>query len=503
MGQRGQGARKKPVKDRGLVAPNGGGAETGCVRGYPSWWGRLVRVALPALVLPAIVTAVAALPFRVSSTTAALAFVLSVTAAVLLGGFPAGLTASVVSFLALNFFFTPPVGTFSVQKTEDLVALVVFLLVSGVVGALVSRATAQRHRAERREREARLLQHLGTRLISGESTKSVLESFGRALVDLTGVTRYEVRMDPDGRVEAEVGDSARPGMLVDEFPIVVGADRAGVIRTYSPSEGAPLGEGERHLVQTFTAQLALALEGTRLATLARDAQMDAERSQLQAALLQSVTHDFRTPLASITASVTGMLDAEAHLSDTDRTELLETIRQEAERLDRLVRNLLDLSRLRAGALTPSKRQTAIEEVVEGVLARLEPLLRRHRLNIVLRDDLPEVPIDVVQIDQALTNILENAAKYSPVGSQISVSVARWESSVQVRIADQGTGIEPDLRTRVFEPFLRGDGAVSGSGLGLAIAHAVVAAHRGTIWIEDAPGGGTAVVFRLPVHEAGR
>jgi two-component system sensor histidine kinase KdpD len=160
-----------------------------------------------------------------------------------------------------------------------------------------------------------------------------------------------------------------------------------------------------------------------------------------------------------------------------------------------------LSRLRAGALTPSKRPAAIEEVVEGVLAHMEPTLRMHRLNVILREGLPEIPIDVVQIDQALTNILENAAKYSPAGSQISVSAARWQDAVQVRIADQGTGIDPELRRRVFEPFFRSDGAVSGSGLGLAIAHAVVVAHGGTIWIEDAPGGGTAVVFRLPIRDA--
>lgn len=464
-------------------------------------WPPALRVAVPALALPGIVTVAAGLPFRISTTTAALGFVLAVTAAVLIGGSGAGLTASLLSFLALNFFFTPPVGTFSVRKTEDLVALVVFLVVSAVVGALVSRATTQRHRAERREREARLLQHLGTRLISGETTQRVLESFGRALVDLTGVARFEVRMEPDGALEASVGEPAGGAMVSEEFPIVVGEHRAGVIRTHTAPDGPHLGEGERHLIRTFTAQLALALEGTRLATLAQEAQVDAERSRLQAALLQSVTHDLRTPLASITAAVTSLLDEDAELAPADRTELLETILQEADRLDRLVGNLLDLSRLRAGALTPSKRPTAIDEVIEGVLARLEPTLRGHTLNVVLREDLPEVPIDVVQVDQALTNILENAAKYSPPGSQISVSAARWENTVQVRIADQGTGIDPELQRRVFEPFFRGDGALSGSGLGLAIAHAVVLAHDGTIWIENAPGGGTAVVFRLPVPES--
>lgn len=455
---------------------------------------------VPAVVLPAIVTGMAALPFRVSRTTAALAFVLTVTAAALVGGFPAGLTASLISFLALNFFFTPPVGTLSVGKTEDLVALVVFLLVSAVVGALVSRATAQRHRAERREREARLLQHLGTRLISGESPTRVLESFGRALVELTGVAHYEARLEPGDRIEAEVGESAQPGMGMEAFPIVVGGERAGEIRTYSPSSDTYLAEGERHLVRTFAAQLALALEGTRLATVAREARVDAERSKLQAALLQSVTHDFRTPLASITASVTGMLDPEAHLSRADRRELLDTIQQEAERLNRLVGNLLDLSRLRAGALTPSRQPAAIDEVIEGVVGRMEPVLRSHTLKLVLRDDLPDLPIDVVQIDQALTNIFENAAKYSPPGSQITVSAARWEGTVQVRIADQGPGIPSDARSRAFEAFERGEDSGGGTGLGLAIAHAVVTAHGGSIWIEDAPGGGAAVVFRLPIGE---
>jgi two-component system, OmpR family, sensor histidine kinase KdpD len=461
-------------------------------------WG--LRMVVPAVVLPSLVTGAAALPFRPSTAMAALGFVLAVTIAALIGGSGAGLLASVLSFLALNFFFTPPVGTFSVGKTEDLVALVVFLFVSAVVGALVSRMNAQRHRAERREREARLLQHLGTRLISGETPEKVLESFGRALLDLTPIARYEAQMGSDGSVAPALGETSDVGMGREDFPVVVGDHRVGVIRTFIPTSGPRLAEGERHLIRTFVAQLGLALEGARLATLAQEAQVDAERSRLEAALLQSVTHDLRTPLASITAATSSLLDPEANLGQADRADLLETVLQEAARLDRLVVNLLDLTRLRAGALTPSKRTTALDEVIEAVLSRLGPLLQDHALNVVLRDDLPEIPIDVVQMDQAITNILENAAKYSPPRSQINISAARWENTVQVRIADQGTGIDPALRAQVFEPFFRGDGTVTGSGLGLAIAHAVVVAHGGTIWIEDAPGGGTAVVFRLPIDE---
>ena len=483
------------------MATDHGGVETESVVPLrPSRWPGAARVVIPAVTFPAVVTAVAALPFETSTVMAALGFVLAVTGAALAGGSAAGLLASVLSFLALNFSFTPPVGTFSVGKTEDLVALVVFLLVSAVVGTLVSRATAQRDRAERREREARLLQHLGARLLSGASPESVFERFGRALVELTGLPRYEVALPPDARVVAGIGAPVGREMRREDFPLAVGGEAVAEIRTYSRAEGPSLGEGERHLIRSFASQMALALESTRLATEAMEARDRAERSQLQAALLQSVTHDLRTPLASIIASVTSMLDPDADLDRAGRTELLETISGEAERLDRLVGNLLDLTRLRAGALTPSKRLTAIDEVIEGVLARLAPVLEGHQLNVVLREDLPEVPVDVVQVDQALTNILENAAKYSPPGSQISVSAARWEDTVQVRIADQGTGIDPEVRRQVFEPFFRSDGAVSGSGLGLAIAHAVVVAHGGTIWIEDAPGGGTAVVFRLPVRE---
>jgi two-component system sensor histidine kinase KdpD len=474
-------------------------AETGAVAiRFSRWWPR-TRAVVVAVVAPAVITAAATLPFQTSTAMAALGFVLAVTVAALVGGSAAGLVASVLSFLALNFFFTPPVGTFSVGTTEDLVALLVFLFVSAVVGTLVSRAQAQRYRAERREREARLLQRLGTRLLSGESPRSVFETFGRALVELTGLARYEVEVEGGAGGHIEVARDGAVDTPPEEFPLEAAGERIALIRTYGPPERPRLGQEERHLIATFTAQMALALEGKRLADVARDAQVDAERSSLQAALFSSVTHDLRTPLASITAAVTSLQDREVTLSDEDRRELLDTIRHEAERLNRLVGNLMDLSRLRAGALVPSKRPTPIEEVIEGVLARLEPLLRGRRLNVLVREDLPDVPMDVVQVDQVLTNLVENAVKFSPAGSELTIQAARWEDSVQVRVADRGQRIPPKLRARAFEPFVRGEGDGAGTGLGLAIARAIVVAHGGSIWIEDAPGGGTAVVFRLPAR----
>jgi two-component system sensor histidine kinase KdpD len=246
--------------------------------------------------------------------------------------------------------------------------------------------------------------------------------------------------------------------------------------------------------------MALAVEGMQLAVTAREAQMEAETNKLRAALFSSVTHDLRTPLASITASVTSLLDSAATFAEHDREELLATIKQEAERLNRLVGNLLDLSRLRAGALVPTRNLAAIDELVEGVLARLEPTLRGHTVRLLAREDVPEVSADVVQVDQLLTNVLENAAKFSPAGSQIAISTTLWQGRVRVTVADQGRGIPEADRERVFEPFVRGaatDGA--GTGLGLSIARAVAVVHGGSIWIETAPGGGTAVVFELPIE----
>jgi two-component system sensor histidine kinase KdpD len=271
----------------------------------------------------------------------------------------------------------------------------------------------------------------------------------------------------------------------------------GRITIYS-SEGGSIRAEERGLVEVFAGQMALALQGMRLTEVARDARLEAEGAASRAALFSSVTHDLRTPLSSITASVTSLLDEDTDFAPEDRRELLDTIRHEAARLNRLVANLLDLSRMRAGALVPTKETVSIDEVIGGVLARLAPVVRDHELEVTVRDGVPEISVDVLQLDQLLTNLLENAAKFSPKGAPITLTVAGWRDGVQVRLSDKGPGIAPTEREKVFDAFVRGDGATAGgSGLGLAIAKAIVDAHRGRIWIEDSPGGGSTFVFELP------
>jgi two-component system sensor histidine kinase KdpD len=282
--------------------------------------------------------------------------------------------------------------------------------------------------------------------------------------------------------------------------MVARGNEIGQILLFEATPHARLTDEERSVVQTFAGQMGLALEGIRLGAEASKARLEAETNRLRAALFSAVTHDLRTPLASITASVTSLQDADASFTAGDRSDLLETIHQEADRLNRLVGNLLDLSRIRAGALVPSRTPAAVDEVIEGVVARLQPLLVRHEIRLMLRDNLPDVPMDVMQIDQVVTNLLENAVKFSPPGTPIRVSAGRWQDAVEVRVSDRGPGIPQDERDRMFEPFVRGDrNASEGAGLGLSIGRAIVESHGGRIWIEGTPGGGTTVVFQLPVR----
>jgi two-component system sensor histidine kinase KdpD len=219
-------------------------------------------------------------------------------------------------------------------------------------------------------------------------------------------------------------------------------------------------------------------------------------------MFSSVTHDLRTPLASIKAGVTSLLDPSVEYDTRQESELLTTILEETDRLNRLVGNILDLARIRAGALSPVRSDSSLDETVEAVVARMRPRLDHVTVDLRIRDDLPDVPVDGMQMDQVLTNLLENAARYSPAGSTVQVSAAAFRDRAQVRVVDHGPGVPPEDRERVFEAFYRGERSpeTPGSGLGLAIANAIVTAHGGRIWIEGAPAGGTAVVFEIPIQE---
>jgi two-component system, OmpR family, sensor histidine kinase KdpD len=463
---------------------------------------RPIWVLTVAVLSPAVAT-LAGLPIRhVEPVGAASILLLSVVLAAAVGGLASGLAASALAFASLNFFFTPPLHTLRVERAEDVVALAVFLLVAVIVGSLVARAVDQRDLAARREEETRLLDELTTLLLSGKPLPRVLNDVAAALLEPFDLARCEIRaVVTDQRIEATAErPGARVGASRHVVPIAGGGASFGELTAIRGAEAAPVGPHDDELLRAHARQLAGAFERAELDSRVRGAQRESETNELRAALFSSVTHDLRTPLASIKASVTGLLGEDVELTPEQERELSETILEETDRLDRLVGNILDLARIRSGALAPATEPTPVDEAIEAVLHRLRRDLTPFHVRVLIRPDLPDVMADPLQLDQVLSNILENAIRFSPPDGNIIVSAApARSSSVRLRIADDGPGIPAELRERVFEPFHRGDagGSRAGTGLGLAIARAIVSAHRGRIWIEETPAGGAAVILELP------
>jgi two-component system sensor histidine kinase KdpD len=440
------------------------------------------------------------LPFEERVSVASI-YLLAVVVAAAIGGLSSGLAAALLAFLGLNFFFTPPRHTFRVERAEDFIALLVFLIVAMIVGALLARALEERGRAEQREQETRLLGYLSAKLLSGDAIDRVLTDFASSLLDPFGLARCEIRATLD---DVEVGGVAeRPGVTPgtgEVVPLIVTEAAFGTL-TASRAEGTPPLSAEQHvLLEAVAKQAALALERAQMAERIRGAQLESETNQTRAALFSSVTHDLRTPLSSIKAGVTSLLDPSASHDSLQQRDLLTTILEETDRLNRLVGNLMDLSKIRAGAMIPAREPIAVDETVAAVVARLSPKLEGVRISLAIRPNLPDVLADPMQVDQVLTNLLENAIGHSPRGGEVRLSATRYRDMIQIRVADRGPGVPPAERERVFEAFYRGHPASGrpGSGLGLAIARAIVVEHGGRIWVEGAPGGGTVVVFELPL-----
>jgi len=430
----------------------------------------------------------------------ALLLILVVVGAAAIGRLWPALLSAAVAFVCLDYFFTEPRHTFRVSKAEDLFALAVFLVVAAAVSAAISTVLEQRSMAEFREHQVRALYHVVSRLLSGQPLDQVLSELASSLRTLYGLAACRVLVaETSGELRERAASGAAGAFGVTSVPLI--AEGRVVGRIEMAGQGA-VGPAEIEVLKTFAGQLALALERARLGEEAESARLEAEASRIRAALFSSVTHDLRTPLASITAGASSLLEEGVPFSEEQRTELLRTIFEESQRLNRPVGNPTDLSRLRAGALVPSTQPVPIEDLVSSVVERLRPVMAGRPLRVRVRDDIPPVPMDVVQMDQALTNLLENAIRYSPPDSEITVSAGRWEDSVELKVADRGPGIPPEQRGRAFEEFYRRDVGTrrGGTGLGLAIVHAVVAAHGGSTWIEETPGGGTTVGFRLPLRE---
>lgn len=470
-------------------------------------WGRLSLRGLAAGLLATLLAlSLALLTQELGAASGVAIFMLAVTIAAVTGGLWGGVIAAVLASVLLPMIEEPDFAL-RFDDQRDVVAAVVFLAIAVVVGLVVGNAADERDRAARREREARLLALLSSSLLSGDLPDRVLDDFIHALLEPFGLAACHVQVTLDGQpmeAHATVDGRARGGPS-EVVPIVVADVPLGTLVAERPPGARAFTRDERFLLEAATRQAAAALDRARLEARARLAQLDAETNQLRAAMFSSVTHDLRTPLASIKAGVTSLLDHEVRHDEAQERELLTTILEETDRLNRLVGNILDLAKIRAGALIPRRTPTSVDEIAEAVVARLRPQLRAGEVGVelLIDDDLPEVPADPVQLDQVLTNLLENAARHSPAHGTVRVRVGPTAEGVRVRVSDEGPGIAREEHEKVFEAFYRGRESPesAGTGLGLAIAKAIVTAHGGRIWIEETTGGGTAVVFEVPREEA--
>src|SRR5919108_5509491 len=488
--------REDPVKAASVAAMSAEGDPEGSVR-------VTLRGVIVALLAPAVATVVAAAISNTRPEISIAIFMLAVVIAAVAGGLWSGVIAGLLASIIRPVVVEAPLSL-RFNDVEDIATGVVFLSVALVVGLLVGQASEERARASRREREARFLGTLSTKLHTGEVPDRVLDEFAEVLMEPFGLSRVQIDASLDGtdvraitRADPDAigGPRTSVALLTEDM-------RFGPMVVERPLGGRPFSRDDQLLLEAAARQATAALDRARLDARARMAQVDAETNQLRAAMFSSVTHDLRTPLASIKAGVTSLLDPVVRLNDAQERELLTTILEETDRLNRLVGNLLDLARIRAGALTPTRQAASIDEIVDVVLSRMRPRLAGFTVTSHVPADIPDVSVDPVQLDQVLTNLLENAGRHAPGGSEIDVTALWFHGSVQVRVSDQGPGIPFEERERVFEAFYRGRSIpeTPGSGLGLAIAKAVVVAHGGRIWIEDAPGGGCVVAFDIPTED---
>lgn len=433
-----------------------------------------------------------------SEPVVVLLYLLPVLLSTTLGGWWPGMLASLGAFLAYNYLFVEPLQTLSVTYSHDLVALLVFLGVAGLVSNLVAISQASVAKALARERETAALFELTAAL----SAQSDLDGLWRVLDDkakeLLGAAGCRVDTHPP-----PTGSLPFDGLVrsLDTARGKVGTMYLGGLQAeaLSPDKG--------QLLEVFCVQAAIAVERVQLAREAYRARMLQESDELKSALLSSVSHDFRTPLATIKASVTSLLQRQVQWDAEARAEFLDAINQETDRLNRLVGHLLDMTRIEAGVLRPEKDLYALDEVLGAVTSRLGEKLAAWELVVDLPPDLPLVPVDFVQMDQVFTNLLENAIKYAPEGSAIAVRAWVDDHHVTIAIHNAGPAIPADQMPHVFDKFHKlrlerrqGRSEPAGTGLGLSICRGIVEAHGGRIWAENPPRGGVNFIFTLPLED---
>jgi two-component system, OmpR family, sensor histidine kinase KdpD len=459
------------------------------------------------------------LPFRddIDPLTKGFGFLVVVVAAAGIGGIGPGVLTSVLGFIVFNFFFLPPYDTFVIGKPEYVVVLFVNLGISVLISILLGRANERAAAAEAREVELRTLQELSRELVVRPPGTQAYREIVRDIIDTFG---YEagalfVRDTAQaGGLREEVAVGCGPGEIVPEWdprsaerpperlPLSVGSNNVGLL-VLRGARRAP-SEAESRILRALGDQLALVLERDRLLRSATGAEVYRQTERLRQTLLAAVSHDLRSPLAAIKASVTDLLEDSVARSPQEQREALEAIDSESERLNALIANLLDMSRIEAGVLQARVETVDLDEAVTRSVRNVNRVWPDIRVTDRVEEGVM-VRADPVFLDRVLTNLIDNAARSAKAtASGVDVLSKRSNGRVTIRVVDHGKGIPPEAREVLFHPFYELDqrNPRLGAGLGLAIAKGFVAAMGGEIWVEDTPGGGATLAVTVPTGDPG-
>lgn len=498
-----------------------------------------------AMVLVAVMTGVLAIVREAADVeNASMLYLLAVLASAVTFGRGPAVAAAVASFVAFNFFFISPHYTLRVGDDEEWIALALLLATGAIVGQLAASLRQGAIEAGRREKEAVVLFDVA-RLMTHRALEESLAAIAERVKVELGLGAVLVLLHDGALINerAAVGDSgslnlareATPSEIlasgeypsaetrgrtgrwvrivqpqkrqrgadrrrrVRSVPVSVAGESFGAVVIVLPSAGRDFSPADDRLLSAVASQIGIAIERLRLQSAAVDAEVLRKTDEMRAALLNAVSHDLRTPLASIIASAGSMLQDDVDWTDDERRAFAEAIVEEAERLNRLVGNLLDLSRVEAGAIRPEKAWYDLPSLIRDVAARAERLATGRTILLDLPDDVPPILCDYVEVEQVLTNLLENALIHGAGAVSVALRIAGDEARIEV--SDNGPGIAPIEMADLFTPFHRLTDSRNGAeraGLGLAVAQGFVHAHGGSIWAENRPAGGASFVFTLPV-----
>jgi two-component system, OmpR family, sensor histidine kinase KdpD len=465
--------------------------------------------------------------FHLAPTNLVMVYLLEVVIVASVLGRGPSILASILSVAAFDFFFVPPHLNMAVSDTEYLVTFVVMLVVGLSISSLAVRLRQQADAHRRRQERTASLYRMSREFAQTTSIEEVAKSVERYISEVFESEVWLLITDSDGRLVAAPGvTSAFPldpkelavaewagvhgqragrgtatlmGAKALYFPLATARGVVGVLGLFSTEGKRTLSPEQIELFEAVAGQVALVIERSMLAEEAQAARLRVEAERLQNLLLSSVSHDLRTPMAAITGAASSLLEGEGSLDGETRRELTASILEDADRLNRLVGNLLSMTRIESGGMKVQREWQPLEEVVGAALNHLEKRLRGHAIDVRVPDVLPLVPLDGVLIEQVLVNLLENAIKYTPDETTIEIGARAERNGVVVEVGDRGPGIPAGDEERVFEKFYRAPHAPdrAGVGLGLPICRGIIEAHGGKIWAENRPGGGAVFRFHLP------